>query len=250
MKKTMELVLSATVLAVFSAACCTSNDGACASSATCDGMFQAEAVKQQAVKQAIQADIDRRIADYVEPYEDLMPNYTSDMVKDLFVNLPEFAQWKKVFAMEQLPEYASADGKIRQKFVNVDGNVQFQVTGAEIEKGYLDELALVVSKPLSCVSKVDLTMVDLGEIAATPVPVEVLDGDDKCYPLFGTPKLGSGSQVFHVTTDAKKLKKVSLLNPEGMEIISIGGFDKFSVPTIVNIGVDGASKMLMRQYSE
>ena len=53
-----------------------------------------------------------------------------------------------------------------------------------------------------------------------------------------------------MTTDAKKLKKVSLLNPEGMEIISIGGFDKFSVPTIVNIGVDGASKMLMRQYSE
>ena len=53
-----------------------------------------------------------------------------------------------------------------------------------------------------------------------------------------------------MTTDARKLKKVSLLNPEGVEVVSIGGFDKFSIPTMVNIGVGGASKMLMRQYSE
>ena len=53
-----------------------------------------------------------------------------------------------------------------------------------------------------------------------------------------------------MTTDDHKLKEVSLLSPEKNEIISVGGFDKFSIPTVINVAADGVSKMLIRQYSE
>ncbi len=111
MKKPMNWILSAAMLAVFSAACSTVDQDVPAADG--EGMFQSDAAHNLAVKQAVQADIDRRIAEYVEPYEDIIPRYSGEMVKNLFVSIPEFPQWKKVFAMAQLPEYASADGKIR-----------------------------------------------------------------------------------------------------------------------------------------
>ena len=244
MKKTMEWILSAALIAAVSSACTSTKEK---NTPDTDPYQQAE------LHMAINQDIDAQMNAYVEPYDDVMPVYSSAMAGKLFAGIPEFALLEENGRISG--EYKTMDGTVSFLFsMEPEQDLKLETKGApdynqEAMADLLKQLALIIRKPLTSVSSVNLMGQEMTGLnkELVFVPMEVSLGGIKCYPLVCSPKYGTGEVVFYVSTEDNNLQKITVRDAAGTEICSFGSFNETGFPGTINTVVEGKSKLLVLQ---